>query len=87
MNPLALAIYVSSMCSSTLTIAQIKTRLLDVKTSALSNPDSPARRQDVAWYCDQVTAAIVNMEAGVPAWSPAEIKQQIGGSISSLISN
>ena len=85
MNPLALALYVSSMCKSTLTIAQIKTRLLDVKSSALSNPDSPARRHDVAWYCDQVTAAIVNLEAGVPVWTPADIKQQIDGSISSLI--
>ena len=86
MTPIRLILYIRSLCeSTTLTIAQIKARIADVKTSALSSPDGPERGHDIAYYCDLVTAAIVNMEAGVPAWSSAEIRSQLSGRLTTLI--
>ena len=85
MNPIRLLTYINSLCNSSLTMAQIKTRIADVKTSALVNPDIPDRGHDIAWYCDVITAAIVAMETAVPPWPAVEIKQQILGRLTGLI--
>ena len=85
MTPFRLLFYIQSLFNSSLTMAQIKTRIADVKTSALMNPDTPDREHDIAWYCDVITAAIVAMETAVPPWPATDIKQQILGRLSGLV--
>ena len=85
MTPLRLLLLIKAMCDGTSTVAQIKTMLTDVKTSAMSNPNSPSRLHDVAFYCDRITEAIPLMETSVPPWPPADIKQQISGRITSIV--
>jgi hypothetical protein len=87
MTPLRLLIYLQSLCQqqTPLTMAQIKVRIADVRSSALVNPDSPERGHDVAWYCDLCTAFIVIRETAVPPWSSADIKAQLLGSLTGII--
>ena len=85
MTPFRQLFYFQSLLNSNLTLAQIKTRIADVKNSALINPDSPNRNHDVAWYCDVITDAIAAMETSSPPWPPADIKQQILGRLSGLV--
>ena len=85
MTPFRQLLYFQSLLNSSLPLAQIKTRITDVKNSALINPDSPSRDHDIAWYCDVVTAAITTLETAVPPWPPNDIKQQILGRLSGLV--
>lgn len=86
MTPVRLLLYVNKLCEDPLqTATTIKARLALVKTSALNAPDSPDRGWDIAYYCDIITARIVQMETAVPPWSSDEIKAQVAGSITGLI--
>jgi hypothetical protein len=86
MTPARLLVYLLVLCKDpTKTTAQIKAALALVKTSAMSNPDGPARGHDVAYYCDVVTTLITSLETTVPPWPAEEIKAQIAGRASGLI--
>lgn len=88
MTPLRLIHYTVAMCKDqNLTPAQIKTKLTAVKSSALVNPDSPAREHDIAYYCDLLIAKIDGLIAAVPAYTDEQIREAVIGSITNVIPN
>jgi hypothetical protein len=50
------------------------------KTAANAEKD-----YDIEWYCVQLLAMITQLQAGVPAWTSAEILQQVHGRLSNIV--
>jgi hypothetical protein len=82
-DPFRLILWISVACADPArTIPQIKATLALIKTSALSNPDSPNRGHDVAYYCDLATASIVDMEAA--GLTALQIKETLPGRLTHM---
>jgi hypothetical protein len=81
MTPLRMMIHVAAMCKSPdETAATIKTMLEDYAQHVQADKD-----YDIEWYANECIKVIDQLTAASPAWTPENVKAQLGGRITNLI--